>query len=30
VAEVAAQPHAGDIFGCAPGAVGNPPNLFTA
>jgi sugar lactone lactonase YvrE len=29
-AEVAAQPHAGDIFACTPGAVGHPPNLFTA
>lgn len=29
-AEVAAQPHSGDIFACTPGAVGRPPNLFTA
>ncbi|HEY6496380.1 MAG TPA: SMP-30/gluconolactonase/LRE family protein [Trebonia sp.] len=29
-AEVAAQPHSGDIFACAPGTVGRPPNLFTA
>jgi sugar lactone lactonase YvrE len=27
-AEVAAQPHAGDIFACAPGATGRPPNRF--
>jgi sugar lactone lactonase YvrE len=29
-AEVAAQPHAGDIFACTPGTPGRPPNLFTA
>jgi sugar lactone lactonase YvrE len=29
-AEVAAQPHAGDIFACVPGATGRPPNLFDA
>lgn len=29
-AEIAAQPHAGDIFACTPGGVGQPPNLFTA
>jgi sugar lactone lactonase YvrE len=29
-AQVAAQPHAGDIFACAPGAAGRPPNLFAA
>jgi sugar lactone lactonase YvrE len=29
-AQVAAQPHAGDIFACTPGAVGRPPNLFAA
>ena len=27
-AEVAAQPHAGDIFACTPGPAGRPPNLF--
>jgi sugar lactone lactonase YvrE len=29
-AEVAAKPHAGDIFACTPGTPGRPPNLFTA
>jgi sugar lactone lactonase YvrE len=29
-AEVAAAPHAGDIFACAPGTTGRPPNLFDA
>ena len=29
-AQVAAQPHAGDIFACTPGTTGRPPNLFTA
>jgi sugar lactone lactonase YvrE len=29
-AELAGQPHAGDIFACAPGVVGRPPNLFNA
>jgi sugar lactone lactonase YvrE len=29
-AEVATQPHAGDIFACAPGASGRLPNLFAA
>lgn len=29
-ADVAAQPHAGDVFACVPGAGGTPPNLFTA
>jgi sugar lactone lactonase YvrE len=29
-AEVAAQPHSGDIFACAPGAPGRLPNLFEA
>jgi sugar lactone lactonase YvrE len=29
-AEVASQPHAGDIFACTPGAAGRPPNLFAA
>ncbi len=29
-AEVAAQPHSGDIFACAPGTTGRPPNLFAA
>jgi sugar lactone lactonase YvrE len=27
-AQVATQPHAGDIFACDPGATGRPPNLF--
>ena len=27
-AQVASQPHAGDIFACTPGATGRPPNLF--
>jgi sugar lactone lactonase YvrE len=27
-AEVAAQPHSGDIFACVPGTTGRPPNLF--
>ena len=27
-AEVATQPHAGDIFACTPGTAGRPPNLF--
>jgi sugar lactone lactonase YvrE len=29
-AEVAAQPHAGDIFACTPGVTGRPPYLFGA
>ena len=29
-AQVASQPHAGDIFACTPGASGRPPNLFAA
>jgi sugar lactone lactonase YvrE len=29
-AQVATQPHAGDIFACTPGATGRPPNLFAA
>lgn len=29
-AQVAAQPHAGDIFACAPGVTGRPPNRFRA
>ncbi|HEX4290437.1 MAG TPA: hypothetical protein VH021_16055 [Trebonia sp.] len=29
-AQVATQPHAGDIFACDPGAAGRPPNLFAA
>jgi hypothetical protein len=29
-AQVATQPHAGDIFACTPGAAGRPPNLFAA
>jgi hypothetical protein len=29
-AQVAAQPRAGDIFACAPGTTGRPPNLFRA
>jgi len=29
-AQVAAQPHSGDIFACAPGSTGRPPNLFKA
>jgi len=29
-AQIAAQPHSGDIFACTPGATGRPPNLFTA
>jgi sugar lactone lactonase YvrE len=29
-AEVAAKPHAGDIFACTPGTPGRLPNLFTA
>jgi sugar lactone lactonase YvrE len=29
-AQIAAQPHAGDIFACTPGTTGRPPNLFTA
>jgi sugar lactone lactonase YvrE len=29
-AEVAAKPHAGDIFACTPGTVGRPPNFFAA
>ena len=28
--EVAVQPHAGDIFACAPGVAGRLPNLFGA
>jgi sugar lactone lactonase YvrE len=27
-AQVATQPHAGDIFACDPGVTGRPPNLF--
>jgi sugar lactone lactonase YvrE len=27
-AQVATQPHAGDIFARTPGAAGRPPNLF--
>jgi sugar lactone lactonase YvrE len=27
-AEVAAKPHAGDIFACTPGTTGRLPNLF--
>jgi sugar lactone lactonase YvrE len=30
LAEVAAQPHAGDIFACTPGVTGRPPYLFGA
>jgi sugar lactone lactonase YvrE len=29
-AQVAAQPHSGDIFASTPGTHGRPPNLFTA
>jgi len=29
-ADLAAQPHAGDIFACTPGVVGRPPYLFGA
>jgi sugar lactone lactonase YvrE len=29
-AQVASQPHAGDIFACDPGTTGRPPNLFAA
>ena len=29
-AEVAAQPHSGDIFACTPGVAGRPPNRFAA
>jgi sugar lactone lactonase YvrE len=29
-AEIAAKPHAGDIFACAPGPAGRPPNRFDA
>jgi sugar lactone lactonase YvrE len=29
-AQVASQPHAGDIFACTPGASGRPPHLFAA
>jgi len=28
-AELRAQPHAGDIFGCTPGVTGRPPFLFS-
>ena len=27
-ADLAAQPHAGDIFACVPGVTGRPPYLF--
>ena len=27
-ADLAAQPHAGDIFACTPGVTGRPPFLF--
>ena len=27
-ADLAAQPHAGDIFACTPGMTGRPPYLF--
>ena len=27
-ADLAAQPHAGDIFACTPGVAGRPPFLF--
>lgn len=29
-ADLAAQPHAGDIFACTPGVSGRPPYLFSA
>ena len=29
-ADLAAQPHAGDIFACTPGVTGRPPYLFGA
>ena len=29
-AQIASQPHAGDIFACIPGVAGRPPNLFIA
>ena len=29
-ADLAEQPHAGDIFACTPGVTGRPPFLFTA
>jgi sugar lactone lactonase YvrE len=29
-ADLAAQPHAGDIFACSPGVTGRPPYLFGA
>ena len=29
-AELAAEPHAGDIFACTPGVAGRPPYLFGA
>ena len=29
-ADLAAQPHAGDIFACTPGVAGRPPYLFGA
>jgi sugar lactone lactonase YvrE len=29
-AQIALQPHAGDIFACTPGVAGRPPNLFIA
>jgi sugar lactone lactonase YvrE len=27
-ADLAAEPHAGDIFACTPGVTGRPPFLF--
>jgi sugar lactone lactonase YvrE len=29
-ADLAGQPHAGDIFACTPGVTGRPPFLFAA
>ena len=29
-ANLAAEPHAGDIFACTPGVTGRPPYLFGA
>ena len=29
-ADLAAEPHAGDIFACTPGVTGRPPYLFGA
>ena len=29
-ADLAAEPHAGDIFACTPGVAGRPPYLFGA